>query len=160
AAPPAAEAAQARLLLGRVLGLLGRHEQAVRQLQQALRETALDEGGRAEARRLLVISLAALGLREGAAHVLDEAGAADRPRPALDRFLLRAARERGGGDLLAGRYRVVRLLGAGAMGRVYLARDRVTDEEVAVKVVPPPIEPRAREGYRRFLREVRAVAGL
>ena len=158
--PPPGEGARARLGLGRVLGLLGRHEESARQLQQALRSRALDEEATGEARKLLVISLDSLGLREGATHLLEEVRAADPALPSLGAFLARAARERGGGDLLAGRYRVVRLLGAGGMGRVYLARDRVTNEEVAVKVVPPPIEPRARDGYRRFLREARAVAGL
>jgi eukaryotic-like serine/threonine-protein kinase len=41
--------------------------------------------------------------------------------------------ELGSGDLLNGRYLVRRLLRAGGMGRVYLARDRATGARVAVK---------------------------
>ena len=38
-------------------------------------------------------------------------------------------------DKLAGRYELVGLLGAGAMGTVYRARDRELDEVVALKVL-------------------------
>lgn len=39
------------------------------------------------------------------------------------------------GQLLAGRFEIKRLLGAGGMGEVYLARDEVLDEQVAVKTI-------------------------
>src|SRR5581483_2043601 len=61
-----AEAASARLALGRLLGRLGRHHEAARMLQQAGRFAAT----RADAQRALVIELYALGLRTAAAEVL------------------------------------------------------------------------------------------
>jgi tetratricopeptide (TPR) repeat protein len=45
------------------------------------------------------------------------------------------------GDLLAGRYRVLRFIGRGGMGAVYEARDEVIDDVIAVKVVGTGGEP-------------------
>lgn len=58
------------------------------------------------------------------------------------------------GTMIAGRYRIAELLGAGGMGEVFRARDLVLDEDVAVKFLP---EDRANdEGFmRRFVNEVR-----
>jgi Tol biopolymer transport system component len=64
---------------------------------------------------------------------------------------------------LAGRqlgpYEVRQLLGAGGMGRVYLARDTVLGRDVAIKVLPPALaaDP-ARRG--RFEQEARLLAAL
>ena len=41
----------------------------------------------------------------------------------------------GKGDVLSGRYRLLELLGEGAMGRVWLARDETTGDEAAVKIL-------------------------
>jgi eukaryotic-like serine/threonine-protein kinase len=55
-------------------------------------------------------------------------------------------------------YRVVRLLGQGAMGVVYLAQDTLLDRPVAVKFTPKiDAVPHARE---RFFREARALARI
>jgi eukaryotic-like serine/threonine-protein kinase len=63
------------------------------------------------------------------------------------------------GQILDGRYEIVRLLGRGAMGSVYLARQVRLDRPVAVKVLNPdlPVHARAR---RRLHREARAVGRI
>jgi serine/threonine protein kinase len=62
------------------------------------------------------------------------------------------------GALLDG-YRIVRLIGAGGMGSVYLARDEALDREVAVKVVrsegPLPLD-----AIERFRAEARTMARI
>ncbi|MDZ7705773.1 MAG: protein kinase [Trueperaceae bacterium] len=58
-----------------------------------------------------------------------------------------------------GNYRVLRQLGAGAMGVVYVARDERLEREVAIKVInTSSYDDDARK--QRFLREARAVAAL
>ena len=57
------------------------------------------------------------------------------------------------GDLLAGRYRIVRLLGRGGMGEVYEAEDLELRAPIAVKLVLPEIAAKP-EILDRFKREV------
>ncbi len=61
-----------------------------------------------------------------------------------------------------GRYRVLKTLGAGAMGEVFLARDDLLARDVAVKTLRPlGLGGFAAESFRaRFLNEARAVAAL
>jgi hypothetical protein len=56
-------------------------------------------------------------------------------------------------------YVVLRLLGRGGMGAVYLARELALDREVAIKVLPPE-RGADEEGHARFRREARTAARL
>ena len=67
------------------------------------------------------------------------------------------------GTMLASRYEVVRELGRGGMGVVYLCRDTVTGERVALKRLRPPDDskgPARPEESWWFQQEARAVASL
>lgn len=63
----------------------------------------------------------------------------------------------GAGTLIGGRYQLLSLLGEGAMGMVYLAKQVTLDREVAVKVLHPDIG-RNMAAVRRFLVEARAAS--
>jgi serine/threonine-protein kinase len=56
-----------------------------------------------------------------------------------------------------GRYEVIRLLGRGGMGSVYLARDPAIDRQVAIKVLSASMDATARD---RFAREARSAGRL
>jgi hypothetical protein len=71
------------------------------------------------------------------------------------------------GDVLAGKYRIERLIGAGGMGVVYAARHMALDEVYAIKVMRSSDDDEdevagedATEAPMRFLREARACARL
>lgn len=58
----------------------------------------------------------------------------------------------------ASRYQILREIGRGGMGVVYLARDPLLDREVAVKVITPDLL--SAEAVERFKREARVVAKM
>lgn len=79
------------------------------------------------------------------------ASLADRLRPA-ESFELDAAP-------VIGAYQLMRLLGRGGMGTVYLARHRKLDKQVAIKVLPVTMAQR-HDIVTRFQREIRATGKL
>ena len=54
-----------------------------------------------------------------------------------------------------GRYTIVKLLGQGGMGEVYLVRHDVLDTEFALKVLSPEVAARTGSFIRRFIREAK-----
>ena len=158
----AGERAEIQLALGRILARRGAYPEATRLLQDARKQPEL----RAEAQRHLVATLAAMGLRDGARDALLELRALDPEIPAdLDQYLRtwrdqtterRTGRDR---EVIANRYRLDRLLGAGASGRVFLAIDEVAGRSVAIKMF---FAAGARGGaaYERFVREARLASTL
>ena len=169
------EAAAARLALGRLLGRLGRHEEAARHLQAAARTPALADRRRW---RALCAPLLALGLPRrrrrggGAAAPGRPVAAARRPRsswrsrrprppPRRRRRAARAAQRRRG-DRGRAPLQIRRLLGGGATGRVYEAVDTLLGTPVALKLLPlggAPGDPE-RQAYLRFAREAEAAGRL
>jgi len=150
------------LALGRILARRGAYPEAARLLQDARKVPEL----RADAQRHLIATLAAMGLRDGARDALLELRASDPTVPAdLDTYLRawrdetaerKTSRDR---EIVAGRYRLDRLLGAGASGRVFLATDEIAGRQVAVKMF---FAAGARGGmaYERFVREARLASTL
>lgn len=57
------------------------------------------------------------------------------------------------GDLVAGRYRILRFVARGGMGEVYAAEDRDLGQEVALKAVRPEVAVHA-QTLQRFRREI------
>ncbi len=62
------------------------------------------------------------------------------------------------GTVIDGRVEIVRLLGRGGMGTVFLGRDRITGQTVAVKLMHPGLCDEG--GIRRFLREAASVSAV
>ena len=151
-----------QLALGRILARRGSYNDAARLLQEARKSPEL----RLESQRHLVATLAAMGLRDGARDALLELRAVDPEVSAdLDAYLRgwrdanterKTGRDR---EIVAGRYRIERLLGAGASGRVFLAADEVAGRSVAIKMF---FAAGARGGaaYERFVREARLASTL
>jgi serine/threonine protein kinase/tetratricopeptide (TPR) repeat protein len=58
-----------------------------------------------------------------------------------------------------GRYKILKKLGQGGMGEVFLAEDTSLDRKVALKFLPPLLQD-DESAHRRFVREAKAVAAL
>ena len=67
--------------------------------------------------------------------------------------------ERRPGELVGGKYRLVRFLAAGGMGVVYEAQHTVVKRRFAVKFLRPELAEK-RENLRRFQREAQAAGAL
>jgi tetratricopeptide (TPR) repeat protein/tRNA A-37 threonylcarbamoyl transferase component Bud32 len=79
----------------------------------------------------------------------------DRAAPGPDRHpTALASRNFAAGDVVAGRYQVVRFLSAGAMGEVYEVEDLSLHERVALKTIRPEVAG-SPESLARFKRELR-----
>jgi len=180
------ESGTVALRLGRILAHFQRWDDAVALLQRAAR----DPRARGAAWRFLVLCFDALGLPHAAARSLDRLRSGDPTLPGTvaqyldESFGDAAGAGRGApveghpaddippetppargdddsGALLAGRYRVLRPLGAGSTGRVVLARDVLFDRNVAVKILTVAGGSAAgRDAYTRFAREARISGGL
>src|SRR5437763_14249889 len=75
----------------------------------------------------------------------------------------RTSTRRGGQVLKLGRYEVVRELGKGAMGIVYLAKDPLIGRLVALKTIRPAAhsdDDETKEFQQRFIREAQAAGIL
>ena len=67
----------------------------------------------------------------------------------------------GSPKLLLGRYRLQKLLGAGGMGRVFLADDVSTGRAVAIKLLPMPVQqPLQDASWRHFCHEAQVLRAL
>jgi serine/threonine-protein kinase len=65
------------------------------------------------------------------------------------------------GDLIGERYQLCECIGAGAMGAVFRAHDRLLDAEIAMKLVRvDPDHPDAERATQRLLLEARAIARI
>ena len=159
------EAAAARLALGRLLARLGRPEEAARLLQAAARHAPT----RTPALRALCAPLLALGLRAAAGEILSRLRAETPSLPpspeefvALEEAELaatsRAAEDAGS----ARRFRIGKLLGAGATGRVYLADDTLLGQPIALKLltIGAGASGPERQAYLRYAREAEAAGRL
>ena len=81
-------------------------------------------------------------------------GNGESPRPASVSSATRSSSRFAAGTVLAGRYRIVALLGKGGMGEVYRAEDLTLEQQVALKFLPEGVTEGA-PAMARFRNEVR-----
>src|SRR5690242_12698987 len=77
--------------------------------------------------------------------------------PTADRSAAVAAAALDDAEVVAGRYRIVRWLGAGGMGRVYEALDTELEERIALKVLKSGMSADALERFRREVKLTRRI---
>lgn len=156
----------AALSFARILARFGRYDVAAKVLQGVGPESPLQ----GEALGLLVGTLAAQGWNDAAEHALGRLRALEGERIPRDlgdflrqRFGDRRglrARENGDDELLGGRYRLERNVGAGASGRVVQAQDLLFERRVAVKLLHVSEHASGRDALRRFSREAQIAQAL
>ena len=159
--PDGLDALKAHEALGHLLLSLDRPDEAARHLQAAWVKAPVDEPTRAAILSSLVVALDRLGYPTAA----DETLATLRElRPTtVSRAELVAQHRRVASDgtsRIAGRYELIKVLGAGASGRVHLARDLVTGRQVAVKTIDAAPDRRAAPMWVRYFAETRLVGAL
>jgi eukaryotic-like serine/threonine-protein kinase len=162
------EASQAALAMGTLLGRLGRHHEAARALQIAARDFATQT----PALRRLCVELLGLDLPTAAQEIASRVHALDPSQPpsAAEIAALIAALETSSPaatsvderPAVPQRFRVLRVLGAGSLGRVYAAEDLLLGRTVALKVLSAGAgaEGPERQAFARFLREAEASSRL
>ncbi len=154
--------AASALALGRILLGFGRAEHAVKALQLSARHPDFER----ESLPWLVRALVSLGLLDAASQVLDRIRvyAPDLPIDPTAASKVLAEREAlprtEVSELLLGRYRVLRALGAGGSGRVLAAEDAFAAREVAVKVLSTGGGTQGRDALSRFAREAQIAAAI
>ncbi|HEY5445885.1 MAG TPA: serine/threonine-protein kinase, partial [Pyrinomonadaceae bacterium] len=62
-------------------------------------------------------------------------------------------------DTTLAHYTIIRKIGAGGMGEVYLAQDKKLDRKVALKILPAEVASN-QERMRRFVQEAKAASAL
>ena len=167
-----ATAARAELALGSLLGRLGRPREAARALQTAAR-AATQPGPPVEssevllsAQRRLCVELGALGLVHAADEIAARLHAARPELPDSGAAIAELELQAGDGRALPAeplqRFGELRLIGAGSLGRVYAAEDRLLGETVVLKIlsVGQGGSPEERLAFSRFLREAEASSRL
>jgi tetratricopeptide (TPR) repeat protein len=156
--PEGDDAARAHLALGQLLLELDRVEEAAHHAQAAAR---LGAGSvRKDALAELTVTLDRLGFPYAADVVLEQLRAIEPATPARAAFIAQhRIAPASGPTRLGGRYEIERLLGAGATGRVFLARDALSGRAVAVKALAPQAGSAPR-GWQRFFAEARLAGTL
>ncbi|MFO0756558.1 MAG: protein kinase [Byssovorax sp.] len=150
--------APCRLALGRLLARHGRTEAAVKALQQL--DPASPE--RARALPLLRRCLVELGLDEAARTLREEMarlGVAEEA-PDDDALVRPQGAPAEAGALLLGRYETIREIATTPHARVVQALDRLSGDQVAVKLLAGLDSAEGRDAAQRFEREARALAQL
>ena len=153
------------LRLGQLLLRQGRAEEAIPFLQ-AIRRKLLTNNTPLplldEVEPALLHALVQVQLPEAALSLLQSYSRRhpDAP-PTVAEWLLTAPQPSVQERMLLGRYRLQRLIGAGAMGRVFVAEDTASSRSVAIKLLPMPIDSQARDSkWQMFCREAQILQTL
>jgi serine/threonine protein kinase len=122
-------------------------------LERVQRSGLISEGRAAE----LLVQLEQRGIDLTNANAVADALVADDTLTRWQADKLLQGKHRG---FFLGSYRLLKMLGKGGMGAVYLAYDRMLDRKCAIKVLPPQNLGDNSSMYERFVKEAIAVAAL